>query len=268
MPTIYPNRLFFHPQRFELENRGAVKATILDSTCLKLLQAVLELDENVPFLNLVQNQIPMLKPNSNQSAGLALVSLIALLLPTFDLAAQETYELDNSHTSMVFAISHFNLSYTYGRFGQCSGEFTLDGGMADSFKFNIASKSIDTNDKERDKHLRGPDFFDADVFPAITFVSKEITRSNETYYVVGDMTMLGQTKEVTLPMQLIGVGKGPFGKQRAGFFTKFKIKRSDFGMNKMMQAVGDTVAITFSFEGIKKEAKQETASDTDAANVK
>lgn len=185
-----------------------------------------------------------------------LLALLVLPVSSAQLSAQETFRLDNSHTSMVFAISHFNLSYTYGRFGNCAGEFTLDGGMADSFKFTIEAKSVDTNDRERDKHLRGPDFFDADVFPTITFSSKEITRNNETYYVVGDLTMLGQTKQVTLPMQLVGVGKGPFGKQRAGFFTKFKIKRSEFGMTKMMQAVGDTVAITFSFEGIKKDPEK------------
>lgn len=218
-------------------------------------------------------------PISNNRSPNAMTFLIALLaitcqpafesnqalawqLPTVEAPAQNdlenavAYELDNSHTSLVFAVSHFGLSYTYGRFNQCSGNFALNGGelTSEGFSFSIKSESIDTNNAERDKHLRGPDFFDTAQFPEIKFVTTGVTKQPDgSYNVDGDFTMRGQTRSITMPVRVVGVGRGPFGKQRAGYFTKFTIKRSDFGMDKMAGQVGDKIAITFSFEGIKKQ---------------
>ena len=166
-------------------------------------------------------------------------------------SAQDEYEIDNSHTSLVFAISHFNLSYTYGRFNKCAGNFQIEGGLANKFSFTIDAASVDTNEAERDKHLRSADFFDVDQFPEITFESTQIERVDGIYQVTGKMTMRGKSKQITMPVRLVGIGKGPFGKERAGFFTKFTLKRSEFGMDKMLSAVGDNIAVTFSFEGIK-----------------
>jgi polyisoprenoid-binding protein YceI len=167
---------------------------------------------------------------------------------------QDKYSIDNSHTSIVFAVSHFGLSYTYGRFNQCSGEFALDGGELSTggFQFKIDANSLDTNDDARDKHLRGPDFFDTQQFPEIKFVTTGFKKVGEQYQVTGEITMLGQTKPLTMPIRVVGIGTGPFGKQRAGFFTKFTIKRSDFGMDKMAGQIGDNISVTFSFEGIKQ----------------
>lgn len=181
------------------------------------------------------------------------LTILALLAGTVDRAqAQAEYEIDSAQTSLVFAISHFNLSYTYGRFDKVAGEFTLDGDVADSFRFTIDAASIDTNQEERDKHLRSPDFLDAKQFPEIRFESTRIDRADDDFNVVGNLTILGTTREITIPVRLVGIGKGPFGKDRAGFFAKFTIKRSDFGMNNMLPEVGNNIAITFSFEGIKK----------------
>ena len=171
-------------------------------------------------------------------------------------SAQDEYELDNSHTSLVFAISHFNLSYTYGRFNRCSGNFQIDGGLANKFNFKIDASSVDTNDAERDKHLRSPDFFNVEEFPEISFESTQIDRVDGVYQVQGNLTMLGTTKPITIPIRLVGIGRGPFGKERAGFFAKVTLKRSEFGMDKMLSSIGDNIAVTFSFEGIKtKSAK-------------
>ncbi len=167
--------------------------------------------------------------------------------------ALDNYRIDNAHTSLVFAVSHFNLSYTYGRFDRVSGEFDLDGTAPSRFVFIIESSGINTNSSERDEHLRSVDFFDVVQFPDITFESIRIDQVDETYNVTGNITMLGTTKEITIPMQMVGMGQGPFGKTRAGYFAKFTIKRSEFGMEKMLAAVGDNISITFSFEGIKRE---------------
>ena len=174
--------------------------------------------------------------------------------PRQDENKSDRYLIDNAHTSIVFAISHFGLSYTYGRFNKIDGEFALNGAelTESGFSFTIKADSIDTNNEERDKHLRSPDFFDTQQFPDIKFVTKSFTKEDGVYQVVGEMTMLGKTRPLTMSLRLVGVGKGPSGKQRAGYFTKFTIKRSDFGMDKMAGQIGDNIAVTFSFEGIKQ----------------
>ncbi len=189
------------------------------------------------------------------SIGLLVVAAIQVVNAS-QLRAQK-YEIDNDHTSVVFAISHFGLSYTYGRFSKCRGSFDMvdsepgEGG----FEFAIDADSIDTNCEERDEHLRSPDFFDVQQFPEITLKSTGIEKVDDEYQVTADLTILGKTRSIVMPTRLVGIGRGPFGKERAGFFTKFTIKRSEFGMDKLLGGVGDNVSITFSFEGIREEAK-------------
>ncbi len=185
----------------------------------------------------------------------ALFHLILLILISNTAWSQQEFELDNAHSSVIFSISHFKIGYIYGRFNVCSGTVMIDNNQpADSkFKFSIDSGSIDTNDKARDQHLKGPDFFNSETFPKIEFESATVTESSGTYKVTGKMKMLGQEKELTIPLQLLGVGKGPLGRIRMGMMGKFTIKRSEFGMKNMLDVIGDDVAITFSFEAVKKE---------------
>jgi polyisoprenoid-binding protein YceI len=190
---------------------------------------------------------------------MSLVTVAAIhLINTSQVTAQK-YKIDNDHTSIVFAISHFGFSYTYGRFNQCAGSFDMVDGKPgeQGFEFTIDAKSIDTNCDERDEHLRGPDFFDTQQFPEITLKTTSIEAVDDEYKVTADLTILGQTRSVVLPTRLVGAGKGPFGKERAGFFTKFTIKRSDFGMDKMQGGIGDNVSITFSFEGVREKEEVE-----------
>lgn len=169
------------------------------------------------------------------------------------------YELDNVHSSLVFSVSHAGLSYTYGRFNELAGEFSWD--PADPaqgvFQLDVDAASIDTNSGERDQHLRSEDFFHVDKFPQITLRSTAIEQTTDGEWVLkGELTLRGTTRPVEMPLTVVGIGKGPFGKERAGFFTRFVIKRSEFGMDKMLDVVGDNISITFSFEGIRKEADQ------------
>jgi polyisoprenoid-binding protein YceI len=184
---------------------------------------------------------------THEPLGLALSSSSSRALP-------EKYRLDNSHAALIFAVSHFGLSYTYGRFNTVRGDFSISDGQptAEGFSFTIDSASLDTNHAERDTHLRGREFFDCEQFPEITFVTTGFRKVGDEYYVTGDLRLLDQIRSVTMPMKLVGVGTDMFGNDRAGFFTKFSIKRSDFGMDSMMGSIGDTIAITFSFEGIKE----------------
>ncbi len=196
----------------------------------------------------------------------SIVCLIAscLALTTTTLRA-DTYTIDASHTSIVFGISHFGYSYTYGRFNRTNGNFVWDNAnpAASQFQIAIDAASIDSNDPKRDDHLRNADFFNVKQFPVISFQSTAVrpaagsSTQNPTanmFDVTGNLTIHGVTKQVTLPMKKLGEGLGPYGKYRCGFFCQTTINRSDFGMTNMLPKIGDQVAITISFEGLRQGA--------------
>jgi polyisoprenoid-binding protein YceI len=169
---------------------------------------------------------------------------------------KQYFEVDNDHTSLLFAVSHAGLSYTYGRFEKCSGQILLEENLDDTyFRFEIDVASINTNSRLRDDHLRGPEFFDTEQYSKITFASTDVKRdeANENYVVTGTMSMHGVERKVEMPITMVGIGKGPMGKTRGGFIAKFTIQRSDFGIDAMPKVIGDQIAITFSFEGVLKD---------------
>jgi polyisoprenoid-binding protein YceI len=192
--------------------------------------------------------------------ALSLAALLCVAALAQPLRA-DNFEIDNSHTSVIFGVSHLGYSFTYGRFNKVSGKFTLDpkGPEASTFQVAIDASSVDTNDAKRDEHLRGPDFFNAGEFPVISFKSTKVegkrTDAGMTLLVTGDLTMHGQTRPVTLELQKLGEGPGPGGNGfRTGFNCQTKLKRSEFGMTGMVPNIGDEVAITISFEGVRKDA--------------
>lgn len=189
------------------------------------------------------------------------VVLLALAVAWQPLAVRaDSYVVEPSHTSVIFGISHMGLSYTYGRFNQVAGNYVLDEAnpAACNFQMTIQAASIDTNDATRDGHLRGPDFFNAKEFPTITFQSTEVKaekndKGETIYQVAGDLTIHGVTRKVTLPLRLLSVGPGFGGNDmRSGFLCETRLARSEFGMTNMIPTIGDDVAITISFEGVKQ----------------
>lgn len=182
----------------------------------------------------------------------------------------DEFAIDNSHTGVVFRISHMGLSHTYGRFNKIGGGYTLEAGKPEASTFNIAidAGSIDTNDAKRDEHLRGPDFLNAGEFQTITFKSTKVVpkkvEGGIVLEVTGDLTMHGETRPVTLVLKKLGEGPGPTGNDfRTGFDTQTTLKRSEFGMTKMVGPIGDDVEIMISFEGVRKEGAA-TSSTTPA----
>ncbi len=169
-------------------------------------------------------------------------------------ARADDYTLDPAHSGVTFKISHIGLSNVFGRFDDVSGSFTVDEDAAKcAFSLTIKADTVDTNQAKRDEHLRGPDFFNAKQFPAIAFKSTSVKAIKEGgYEVTGDLTMHGVTKAVTFKMTGGKKAEFPPKVQRTGFSTDLTIKRSDFGMDKMTEAIGDDVAISISFEGTKK----------------
>lgn len=191
------------------------------------------------------------------------VTLAAALLMGFapfqsSIRADE-YAVDPSHTSVIFGVSHLGYSFTYGRFDKVSGAFTLDPAKPDaaSFTLTIDAGSINTNDAKRDEHLRNADFFNTGEFPLISFKSEKVAVKEvdgaQVYEVTGQLTMHGVTKPITLNLQKLGEGAGPTGQDyRTGFNCQTKLSRSEWGMTKMVGPIGDEVAVTISFEGVRK----------------
>jgi polyisoprenoid-binding protein YceI len=174
--------------------------------------------------------------------------------------AADVFDLDQGHFSVVFSVSHMKISYTYGMFRQAQARVTLDreNPAGTKFQFTIKADSIDTNNAQRDTHLKGPDFFDVVSFPDITFESTTVVLGTEpkriVYQVTGNLTMHGVTRQITLPIELLGEGPSLDGKPHAGFLMQTELKRSDFGITKYLEnnVVGDAIGITVSFEGVKQ----------------
>lgn len=171
--------------------------------------------------------------------------------PAAAAAAAASYKVDPVHSMVIFKVKHMGAGNFYGRFNQVSGTFTIDD--ADPSKsrveFEVKADSIDTANKQREDHLKGPDFFNVVQFPAITFKGKEVKKSGEgAYEVAGDLTLHGVTKPLKAKVEHVGSGKGRGGGAIAGFEATFTVKRSDFGMNFMVGPLGDEVHLIVSVE--------------------
>ena len=165
--------------------------------------------------------------------------------------AAETYQADPVHSAVVFRIKHMNTSYIWGRFNKITGVFSLDAKdpAQSKLEFQVDTASVDTANPQRDQHLKSPDFFNAVQYPTITFKSKSVSGSPAGYEVNGDLTLHGVAKPITLKVSQTGAGKDMRGGAIGGIDTSFTIKRSDFGMSNMLNAVGDEVWVNVSVEG-------------------
>jgi len=172
----------------------------------------------------------------------------------------EAWTVDKSHSSAEFKVRHLMANVT-GRFTDFDAVIHLDRTNApnSSVEFTIQSTSIDTSNKNRDEHLRSPDFFDVAKFPTISFKSVSIKeRSKDLYDVTGDFTMHGVTKRITIPVAFLGFGRGPGGSEKAGFEIETTINRKDYGVvwNRNLDEggvlLGDDVKVTINLELNKK----------------
>ncbi|MGD0882070.1 MAG: YceI family protein [Acidimicrobiales bacterium] len=156
-----------------------------------------------------------------------------------------TYPIDVSHSRLGFAVRHMAVSKVRGHFTEFAGTLELAENPVDSsISVTIQAGSVDTNDENRDNHLRTNDFFDAENHPTWTFTSTAIRPiSASEWNVDGDLTIRGVTKSVTLDATLEGVVKDPYGNHRVGFSATTSIEREDFGVsfNGVMEAGGVVV---------------------------
>jgi polyisoprenoid-binding protein YceI len=172
-----------------------------------------------------------------------------------------TWKIDPSHSNVEFGVRHLMISTVKGRFTDVSG--SVQGDLADptsgKVDITIGLASIDTREAQRDAHLRSGDFFDVEKFPSMTFRSTRIEGRGDSFKVIGDLAIRGVSRPVVLDVTAEGLGKDPWGGDRAGFSATAKIKRSDFGLtwNQLLEtggvAVGDEIKISIDVELVKQQ---------------
>jgi polyisoprenoid-binding protein YceI len=184
---------------------------------------------------------------------LATLLLSAVMLPLQ--AADYVIDTEKAHAFIQFKISHLGYSFVLGRFNKFTGNFTYDekSPAASSVTVNIDPASIDSAHAERDKHLRGKDFFDVEKYTTAKFVSTSYTESAPNKAVLkGDLTLHGVTKNITIDVQLVGHGNDPWGGYRRGFTGTTTLTLADFGINYNLGPAAKTVDMTLVVEGIRK----------------
>ncbi|GMV99862.1 MAG: hypothetical protein AMXMBFR84_10010 [Candidatus Hydrogenedentota bacterium] len=182
--------------------------------------------------------------------GLRLCAVFAIVAG-FSVARAAEYELDAVHSTFVFEVGHMGVGVTVGRFNDSKGTFEFDAATKSLDKIDVAVQtgSVDTANEARDSHLKNEDFFDVNTFPTMSFKSTSVKAKDEGYSVTGDFTLHGVTKEIVIDVAFIGAAKGHQGEDRVGFTTEFQIKRSEYGMDKLIPGASDEVTIRVAVEG-------------------
>jgi polyisoprenoid-binding protein YceI len=152
------------------------------------------------------------------------------------------WQLDKQHTVVGFAVKHMMISTVKGTFKDFDATIDLDASSVDGAKIEASADvaSIETHEAQRDGHLKGADFFDAEKHPKMLFKSTTVTRSGTDLEVAGLLTIRGTERPVTFKGTLEGPAKDPWGNQRLGFEVNAEIEREDFGLtwNVALEAGG------------------------------
>lgn len=191
-------------------------------------------------------------------AALAIFSLLTVW-PTLAQAEPARWNVDPEHSTIEFRVVHMLVSKTTGHFTEYQGFIDMDAEAetVKAIEAAIKTASVNTNHAKRDAHLRNADFFDVEKYPTMTYRMKQYQKTADGYQAVGELTLHGMTKDITLTGNFNGVAKDPRGNLRAGFNAEGKLNRKDFGMvwSKTLDGgglvVGDEVLIKLDIECIK-----------------
>lgn len=188
----------------------------------------------------------------------SLFAAAAVIATLFSLSAHanpESYTIEPNHTIPRFAVSHFGFSTHMAQFSKTAGKIVLNmAAKSGSVDITIQTSSFIGGANEAfEKHVRGPDFFNADKFPTMTFKSSKLNFTGEALTSVdGEFTMLGVSKPLTLTVTSFRCGNHPFNKKpMCGADATAKIKRSEFGMKTFIPAVSDEVTLLLQVEALK-----------------
>jgi polyisoprenoid-binding protein YceI len=180
--------------------------------------------------------------------------LALLLLPALARAEPAVYKVDADHSGVNFSIRHF-VTNVSGRFREFDGVIKYDrqNPAASSVELTVRAASIDTANNDRDEDLRSKKFFDVQTWPTLTFTStKVVAKEGAMLEVTGNLTLHGVTRQVTLPVAVLGTMRAPRG-EKAGFETSFTIDRKEYGItwNNVLDSgpmLGDEVKIHIDIE--------------------
>ncbi|MGD9986799.1 YceI family protein [Pseudonocardia sp.] len=171
------------------------------------------------------------------------------------------WDIDTSHSDISFSVRHMMVSKVKGRFGTFSGVITTGETVETSaVEVTIDADSIDTNNEQRDAHIRSADFFQTEAHPRWTFRSTAVRAGGDGLIVDGDLTIKGVTRPVALDVEIGGFGPDPFGGTRVGFSANITINRNDFGVDIAMPldgggvVVGEKVQVTLEVEAVLRTA--------------
>ncbi|MFE6994665.1 YceI family protein [Microbacterium sp. NPDC057659] len=185
------------------------------------------------------------------------------------------WEFDPTHTRIGFSAKHAMVTTVRGAFNEITGHLHVDTENPDQSwaKVTMQVGSVDTRVQQRDDHLRSSDFFDAEKWPEITFVSTHIEEVDDrAFSVTGDLTIRDVTKQVMIPLALIGLETGAYGELRAGFEGTRRLNRRDFGLewNTPLDSggvlVSEKITLEFEISAVKVEASDEDAAPADASD--
>jgi polyisoprenoid-binding protein YceI len=172
-----------------------------------------------------------------------------------------TWDIDPVHSTVGFSVRHMMVSKVRGYFRTFSGEIvTAADPAASTVTATIDMDSIDTRQEQRDAHIKSADFFDVGNHTSMTFRSTGIQADGDDWKVVGDLTIKGITKPVTLDLELNGFGPDAYGGTRAGFSGKTEISRKAYGVDIDMPmdgggvVVGDKISVELEIEAVLRAA--------------
>ncbi|MFZ4297472.1 YceI family protein [Streptomyces cinereoruber] len=173
------------------------------------------------------------------------------------------YTIDPAHSSIGFTVRHAMVTNVRGTFAEHEGTLKLDGTDpgASTASIDVRIASVDTGIADRDNHLRGSDFFDAEQFPLMSFRSTRAEQlGGDTYRITGDLTIKDVTRPLSIDLELNGSATDVYGNERVGFEGSAEILRSDWGLtwNAALETggvmVSDKVKLTFDISAIKNAA--------------
>ncbi len=176
------------------------------------------------------------------------------------LAPAGTWTVDPAHSKVGFAVKHMGIATVRGEFSEFAGRLEIADDLSTAKAYGtVNTASVDTNEEQRDAHLRSPDFFDAEQYPELRFESTGIhALDEETYKVTGDLTINGVTNEITLTAEVQGVDTDPWSNERVGLEITGRLSRGDYGMkfNKALGSgnalVADKVTLTIDVSAVKQ----------------
>ena len=173
-----------------------------------------------------------------------------------------TWVVDPAHSKVGFAVKHMGIATVRGEFTDFEGTLEIGDDLASAKAYGtVKVASIDTNEDQRDAHLRSADFFDADAHPELSFTSTRIEAiDDETLRITGDLTMRGITNEIVLTAEVLGTDVDPYGNEKVGLEVSGALSRKDYGMtfNQALGSgnmlVGDKVKLSLDISAAKQQS--------------